>query len=1061
MARRILVIGIGGSGCKSVSSFINKMKNSDAPVTCLFVDTDGSEAVFGEHAVSLSCAERLHGAVSTLDRATLDAWFPYDFDDSQNEFLKSVRMDNGTGLWRAKALLMFARYMSSDKNKALFCGRIDEALGDASDVTEIYVVASLAGGTGSGLFLPITLFVKKYIRQTAGKDVNVTAFLIGADVYESVLSAEQRVKANSNAYAALKELNAVNTAVSEGGDVRFRLGDETDKALGLLFDADNAVKSAVGLPFGTVYMFERHAGIQSPAVHVEMVSDALAYVCRETKERTVKLKCRDAVFGGIQITKIAYPKKSIADYICKKKLTDALVGEWQWLHTSVKHTLMLDGRSAVAKDGFLSVCDSDYRRVLSELSAYLTSDGKGGAALLGRESDDGISFDFSAADYYKAVADKVDGYLCGAACERLIKYKEETEKRFSSVPFFGIGKQTLYDVAADFKKLLCDYYSELQKIFSNKKEEFIADITATEGAVSIFENILGTNGCAVHPVYAAVRLCALAGLLRSHADAYDCSFENTSDGVPNKYFIIPVPENAKCKYARGEDERFPRLTAGDLTVRGTKKADVELLLDDIECAFVRMKNSAVNAFIKLLADEVDKKTGQYIRFFNELEKRGEDFSRAVSSALRRDSSSLGGTVNIHASAVDKEQALYEYEHSSCGKSKELLFDGVYETARSFISKQQSENYGDAFEHWFSSASDTMLENFIHTDFYLNFLNKNILEAMLGSDFLNGDSDGIRMRQIFNAAEPTLRISSENTDDSALLQTYTTVLTSPEIGKYLEANSSVLRLPTDDFDSALKHIIYSYGENIDRADFAADIDESSMYIRKEILNLRLHELDFANESKDSVGYVDSLKAVRVMASQYTPLWDPYLLRDMYKELPFVDPNLQREHIEKAVRAVIYAFCEDLIFAKADMPTETSRYFYLFDGKENVMTADGAPVAENDISRVLDWILSESAAADKWYCKYDMLIKQETDALPCLGIENSQFDEVVNAICASKVVSGIRNVIFPLAGKIENAKCRNLLLEECRKVISQYCIARTNDDAFVSDMLYREVQKLLMS
>jgi hypothetical protein len=126
MERRILLIGIGESGAKSVNAFARKTQQSNIATTCLSMDTDDTllQTDSCAQAISLARIERLYETVQALEPAQLAAWFPCDFTDTQNEFLKALRMDNGAGLWRSKALLQFVRYMADADNKAAFCGII-------------------------------------------------------------------------------------------------------------------------------------------------------------------------------------------------------------------------------------------------------------------------------------------------------------------------------------------------------------------------------------------------------------------------------------------------------------------------------------------------------------------------------------------------------------------------------------------------------------------------------------------------------------------------------------------------------------------------------------------------------------------------------------------------------------------------------------------------------------------------------------------------------------------------------------------------------------------------
>lgn len=66
--------------------------------------------------------------------------------------------------------------------------------------TNVYIICSIAGGTGSGMFLDVGFAVKDIFR---GKNVTTTAYLVLPDHFGPVTNDRMR----ANAYAALKELN--------------------------------------------------------------------------------------------------------------------------------------------------------------------------------------------------------------------------------------------------------------------------------------------------------------------------------------------------------------------------------------------------------------------------------------------------------------------------------------------------------------------------------------------------------------------------------------------------------------------------------------------------------------------------------------------------------------------------------------------------------------------------------------------------------------------------------------------------------------------------------------
>ena len=222
MGRKIL-IGIGESGCNIIEKFAERSRQTDENVFCLAVDTDerSLEKIVCAKTIPVVSDKRLGDIVSEEELIAVQYFLPLSAEIFNGKFIKSLEMNKGAGLWRAKALFALWAHLSYEDKREEFFSTLDNAFDfdNADEEKELYVVASLSGGTGSGLFLPFTFLVERYFKQKTGKPVSAKLCLISAEVYQNKLTAEQGVKANANAYAAMQELNAVYSSVkSDGGE---------------------------------------------------------------------------------------------------------------------------------------------------------------------------------------------------------------------------------------------------------------------------------------------------------------------------------------------------------------------------------------------------------------------------------------------------------------------------------------------------------------------------------------------------------------------------------------------------------------------------------------------------------------------------------------------------------------------------------------------------------------------------------------------------------------------------------------------------------------------------
>ena len=213
--RQILLIGIGQTGSAIAELFLKKFNSSDVRVKALAIDTDEEALSKVELAQKIAMTDdvRLGAVAEKLGEEDVKAYFPCDWDKDMSTYIKELDMSRGAGLWRMKSLLAFDSFLSEEKKASKLHASLDElcdALGEEDEI-EIYTVASLAGGTGSGLLLPVVLYVKQYLGNKGARVGFSSAYLAMPDIYKFELYAERGKKGNANAYTTLRELNAINT----------------------------------------------------------------------------------------------------------------------------------------------------------------------------------------------------------------------------------------------------------------------------------------------------------------------------------------------------------------------------------------------------------------------------------------------------------------------------------------------------------------------------------------------------------------------------------------------------------------------------------------------------------------------------------------------------------------------------------------------------------------------------------------------------------------------------------------------------------------------------------
>ena len=1063
MERRILLIGIGESGAKSVRAFSLKTQQSNIAATCLSMDTDLSvlQTDTGVQAISLARAERLYETVQELSPAQLAAWFPCDFTDTQNEFLKSLRMDNGAGLWRSKALLHFVRYMADAENKAAFCGILDGFLADyAGEALEIYTVASLAGGTGSALFLPVTLYILQYIRQKVGVKADAKAFLFSPELYADLLSAEQSVKAHANAYAALRELHTVHetvfarTAVGTAPSAtRFVLGNAEDDAIGLLFDAEDIrFHTPDAAPFSAVYLLERQAGIRTVGVHTEALGDVLASLCKASKEepsdRKIVKKSPDALFGSVLLTKVSYPGESIAASIAATRLADTVQSEWLWLHRAVMHLVREEAQVALRSGSPLADTAVRYRRHLLSLTDSLLQEHADGSTLLGKELATApitVPVDFSADRYLLDARKQIDSYVLGAGAEAFRQLKARITAAFAKPALFGRVRLPLYETATDAKRILTAVYTEAHRAFHAYKDTFTEAIAADAGALSLTENVLHEEGASIHPVAALVRLCTLASSVASELDAAptDVSYNDDIPGLLDEaYLRVPRGKPKKGKkerYGVTDPERLLRLLDGDLTVRGKSVAEAELFERDLDTVYAAVTAAARACFLRLLADALSAQIHRYTAFLGALADAEADIEAEVGERMRKDSYPIGVYCYVFAAEADRKRAAAAFAQSVAdGEEDDLFTPALYRVAENAVQN------GTRPAEWFAEATAAATEKLLSSDFYAAHLDKNILEVLLAPDpavTAPEGGSGLRLRKAFSAAAPSLKCTMLDPGDGTTLRTLTAVQFSEEVRTYLENNRASLGIRGEDARGIVENILYASDESADHIDFSPEIGKNCLYIRKELGNLCLGEIELVNEeARPPIGSAACEKALRMMRTQYTEMWNPYLFRDAENRLPLIRASLQERREQTAVSALLYALSTEQIRTVKDETGTVLRYSYLHDGIESEVLSDGSPALAGDLGKLLQWLRTEGGLIALWGAAAEARLTEDCTSLPSADIGNMRLSEVLEAAERTETLDMLAKWLLPLAETAADGETRTRVLRTGLFTAAALCDSR---------------------
>lgn len=214
-----IIIGLGGVGSEIVAMVEAQMNSLSADshkklqplLRFAIVDTDVS-------ALKKQRKNDFAGTVVQIsDNMTVEKYL-YNDKDAQEWFppcqiMSTKTLTEGAGQVRAISRLALDLALQKQDNLNALYDTIDELhlMGkhNSEQPTRVVIVSSLAGGTGSGIFLPFAMHLQEYLRQNYRNTEPIfKGFFVMPSVFDFVAGKAERRSLNANGYAAIKELNA-------------------------------------------------------------------------------------------------------------------------------------------------------------------------------------------------------------------------------------------------------------------------------------------------------------------------------------------------------------------------------------------------------------------------------------------------------------------------------------------------------------------------------------------------------------------------------------------------------------------------------------------------------------------------------------------------------------------------------------------------------------------------------------------------------------------------------------------------------------------------------------
>ncbi len=339
-----LLIGLGGTGSKIVCR-VSKMITEEQRKRIAFAvfDTDINELREIQEANpfinTVQTSTKLTvGEYLNIDTHARDTWFPV------NGILNSKSLTEGAGQVRAISRLALDTAVRAGKMEPLHKA-IEELYkleGDSAEqALRVVIVSSLAGGTGSGLILPVALYLRNHLATKFQSSANITrGFFILPEVFYEVIHGEsERNNLRCNAYAAIRELDAF---LMKGDDT---LPDKYKKSVKVEFPrvGSTEVEEYTIRPYDFCFLFDAQNTEGKKLNSFNQYLDHAASCIysqsigptnkrsNSSEDNTIRELCAESGrnrYAGAGSAMLIYPFEDVRDYISLNWAKECVSKQW-------------------------------------------------------------------------------------------------------------------------------------------------------------------------------------------------------------------------------------------------------------------------------------------------------------------------------------------------------------------------------------------------------------------------------------------------------------------------------------------------------------------------------------------------------------------------------------------------------------------------------------------------------------------------------------------------------------------------------------------------------------
>ncbi len=340
-----LLVGLGGTGCDIVGR-VYKLANEEQRkyIQFVFLDTDANE--LRERKAEAPFAHTVQTSRKiTVGQALRNDPEAYEHTFPINPQLMNKPLTEGAGQIRAVSKLAFDMCVREGRLTGLHeaINNLQKLKSDDMEQSiRVLIVSTLVGGTGSGILLPVSLYIRNYLENECHKKPIIRGFCMMPDIFFNDTGKTEIEKKNlrTNAYATLRELDAfiLKADSKQDSEIRSRFTLKMPKPGTIdqyddydlnpldycfLFDAQNTD----GATLDKLEEYKQHA---ADCIYASSVS-RLHKRLNSSEDNTILERCKENGrnrYCGTGTSKLIYPFNAVRDYMALNWMSQAMTDDW-------------------------------------------------------------------------------------------------------------------------------------------------------------------------------------------------------------------------------------------------------------------------------------------------------------------------------------------------------------------------------------------------------------------------------------------------------------------------------------------------------------------------------------------------------------------------------------------------------------------------------------------------------------------------------------------------------------------------------------------------------------